>query len=224
MNNELHSILRSTGLTIDLTEKMIDQLDRFHKFLMNYNRKYNLTRIHKFEDVVIKHFADSIYPAQLFDLPHTVLDIGTGAGFPGVPIKIVKPDLRMVLVEGVQKKVDYLKELRDHLKLEKLDIIGRNADKTMYFYGDAVITRAVEKASQTIGDVQNCVKVGGYIVLLKTPGIDAEVKDAQKKWDGFFKVVMNRNYKLRGTPHERKLLVFQKTAPSKEQPLPKEDD
>src|SRR6202453_464280 len=118
----LQVLFKKQGITLKLTDEMLEQLAKFYKFLMDYNKKYNLTRLKTFDEVAIKHFVDCLYVLQHTDLPDPIIDMGTGAGFPGIPLKIAKPDIRIILVEGVQKKVEYLKELREHLGLKKLDI------------------------------------------------------------------------------------------------------
>src|SRR5580658_7428860 len=103
----LSLVFEKHGVTLPLTDTMLEQFAQFYKFLMEYNKKYNLTRLKTFEEVAVKHFVDCIYVAQLTELPDPILDMGTGAGFPGVPLKIISPKTRIILVEGVQKKVDY---------------------------------------------------------------------------------------------------------------------
>lgn len=208
--SQFEKVFRSHGITLPLTKEMLVQFDKFYKFLMDYNKKYNLTRLTTFNDVAIKHFVDCIYPAQLIKLPERLLDMGTGPGFPGVPIKIVSPNTRVFLVEGVQKKVEFLKELRDHLILKGLDIIGRNVDTKMHYPVGGVITRAVELAAATLHNCQNCLSVGGKVILMKTQGIDDEIREAEEKMGHMYKLVENIDYKLGPTTHERKLLVYEK--------------
>src|SRR2546422_879438 len=116
----LQGVFKSHGITLPLTDQMLEQFACFYKFLMDYNKKYNLTRLTTFNEVAVKHFVDCIYVAQLMDLPQRLMDMGTGPGFPGVPLKIVSPQTRVFLAEGVQKKVEFLKMLREHLGLKNL--------------------------------------------------------------------------------------------------------
>jgi 16S rRNA (guanine527-N7)-methyltransferase len=222
----LKDIFQKHGVTLKLTDRMLEQFAEFYKFLMDYNKKYNLTRLTTFHDVAIKHFVDCIYVAQLTKLPPVLLDVGTGAGFPGVPLKIVSPETRIILAEGVQKKVEFLKEVRTHLQLEKLDIIGRNVDQKFHYPVQGVTTRAVELTSATLKNVSHCLLTDGLVILMKTPGIDQELRDAEKEWGHMYKLVQNTDYRLGPTPHERKLVVFQKTrvAPTVSLPDPDEED
>ena len=210
----LKDIFSKHGVRVFLSDEMLEQFAKFHKFLMDYNKKYNLTRLTTFEEVAVKHFVDCIYVAQLTKLPENLLDLGTGAGFPGVPLKIVSPETRVILAEGVQKKVDFLKELREHLGLKGLDIIGRNVDPKMQYPVKGVITRAVETATATLKNVANCLQTGGYVLLMKTPGIEAELREAKESMGHLFELVEDIDYNLGKTSHERKLVIFKKLRPN----------
>jgi 16S rRNA (guanine527-N7)-methyltransferase len=201
-------------VTIPLTDEMLEQFAKFYKFLMEYNKNYNLTRLTTFEEVAVKHFVDCIYVAQLTKLPSPLIDMGSGAGFPGVPLKIVSPAARVILAEGVQKKVEFLKQVRDHLGLKGLDIIGRNVEPKMVYPAQGLITRAVETALSTLKNAVNCVNVGGKIILMKTPGIDGELEEARREMGHIFELTENVDYRLGPTSHERKLVAFTKIKPS----------
>lgn len=211
---QLKTIFKEHGITLPLTPKMYEQFAKFYIFLMDYNKKYNLTRLTQFKEVAVKHFVDCIYVAQLTPLPARLMDMGTGPGFPGIPLKIVSPQTRIFLAEGVQKKVEFLKAAREHLGLTGLDIIGRNVDPKMQYPVDGVITRAVELAAATLQNAQNCIGVGGKIILMKTPHIEEEMREAQETMGHMYKVVLNQDYSLGKTPNERKLLIYEKTAAS----------
>lgn len=206
----LKNDFKKYGVTTPLTDQMLEQFAEFYKFLMNYNKKYNLTRLTTFEEVSLKHFVDCLYVSQLTSLPSPLMDMGTGAGFPGVPLKIALPQVRIILVEGVQKKVEYLKQLRTKLNLKDLDIIGRNADSKFNYPVEGVITRAVETCTATLRNVVNCVGPGGRVFLMKTPGIDQEIEEAKREMGQIFKLVMNKDYRLGATTHERKLVIFER--------------
>ncbi len=216
----LQQIFKSHGITLPLTDLMLEQFAKFYKFLMDYNKKYNLTRLTTFNEVAVKHFVDCIYVAQLMDLPERIMDMGTGPGFPGIPLKIVSPKTRVFLAEGVQKKVEFLKELREHLELKNLDIIGRNVEPKMQYPVQAVITRAVELSAATLHNAQNCLSVGGQVILMKTRDIDPEIREAEEKMGHMFKVVRNFDYNLGPTTHGRKLLIFEKHTASEPKALP----
>ena len=109
----------STNLNITLTEKQISELDFYAKFLLEYNEHTNLTAIKTLEDVYLKHFYDSLTIVKNVDLTQvtTLLDIGTGAGFPGMVLKIVFPNLKVTLLDSNNKKIAFLKEIASKLAL-----------------------------------------------------------------------------------------------------------
>ena len=207
---KLDVVFKKHGVKLPLTPIMLEQFAKFYEFLMEYNKKYNLTRLTTFEEVAVKHFIDCIYVAQLTKLPDRILDLGTGAGFPGVPLKIVSPETRIILAEGVQKKVNYLKELREHLGLSNLDILGRNIDVKTLYPVNGVITRAVETATATLQNVVNCLQSGGRVILMKTPGIETELEEAKAKMSSKYRLIENIDYQLGPTTHERKLVIYEK--------------
>lgn len=203
-------LFKKNNVTFPISDEMLNQFGEFYRFLMEYDKKYNLTRLKSFQQIAIKHFVDCIYVAQLTDIPPTLMDMGTGAGFPGIPLKIILPETRIILAEGVQKKVEYLKELREHMNFEKLDIIGRNVTPDMHYPVDGVITRAVEVVTDTLRNTVNCLKPSGKVFLMKTPGIDEEIEKAEDEMGDIFELVQNTDYQLGQTTHQRKLLVYQK--------------
>ncbi|MCC6278835.1 MAG: 16S rRNA (guanine(527)-N(7))-methyltransferase RsmG [Oligoflexia bacterium] len=207
----LKTTFQDEGITLKLTPLMLEQFAKFYRFLMDYQTQYNLTRLTSFEEVAIKHFVDCLYVVQLTELPDRLMDMGTGAGFPGIPIKIALPEKKIILVEGVQKKVEYLKKLRDHLGLKNLDIIGRKVDPKMHYPVNGVITRAVEVVDETLKNVSNCLQVGGKVIFMKTPGTDEEIQKGLKEMGQYYKLIQDEHYRLGHTSHERRLVVFQKT-------------
>ena len=112
MNKELF-IEELKKLNIKLSEKQLNQLDKYYELLIQWNEKINLTRITEYEDVYLQHFYDSLTIAKVVDLSTktTLCDVGTGAGFPGVVLKIVYPNLKVTLIDSLQKRVNYLNEI-----------------------------------------------------------------------------------------------------------------
>lgn len=179
---------------------------------MNNQKKENFTRLTSIKDVAIKHFIDSIIINKLTPIKFPLLDMGTGPGFPGIPLKIILgPEKKIILAEGVQKRVSFLKKVRDELDLQGLDIIGRNVNEDFHYPVEGVITRAVEDTRNTLGNVMNCLQTGGCVYLMKGPNVDPEIETALKKWGDYYKLEKNKTYKLPNTHHERRLLVFRKT-------------
>jgi 16S rRNA (guanine527-N7)-methyltransferase len=193
------------------------QLTRFYQLLMQNQNNENFTRLLSLRDVAIKHFLDSLMVTRLVDLAFPLLDMGTGPGFPGIPLKIHYPEQVIILGEGVQKRVEFLKSVRSELGLEKLPIIGRNVNSEFFYPVQGVITRAVEDARNTLGNVLNCVQTGGRVYLMKGPNCAPEIPMALDAWGEFFMLEKDIAYEIPKTPHQRRLLVFKKI---KNAPLP----
>ncbi len=185
-------------------------LVRFYMLLMQNQKSQNFTRLITLREVAIKHFIDCLMIPRLTNLEYPLLDMGTGPGFPGIPLKIHLPDQRIILAEGVQKRVDFLKLVRDELKLANLDIIGRYVNDAFAYPVQSVITRAVESAESSIANVRMCLNVGGSLVLMKGPNCQHEIAPAIEKWGQYFRLEKNTPYILPKTSHERTLLVFRK--------------
>jgi 16S rRNA (guanine527-N7)-methyltransferase len=193
------------------------QLSRFYELLMSNQNEQNFTRLLNIRDIAIKHFIDSIIVTRHVELKFPLLDMGTGPGFPGLPLKIHFPEAPIVLAEGVQRRVEFLKHVRSEMNLKALPIIGRNINQEVFYPVQGVITRAVEDASNTLGNVLNCIQTGGEVVLMKGPNCSPEIQPALDQWGEYFSLVKDVAYELPKTPHERRLLVFKKLKPA---PLP----
>lgn len=218
-DNRLYDIFRHHGFA-DFPHEKRHRLIEFYLLLMNHQLRDNVTRLVKFRDIAIKHFIDSLMVPQLTQLTFPLLDVGTGPGFPGIPLKILFPEDKIILAEGVRRRVDFLKAVREEMNLRELDIVGRNIDETFELPVKGVITRAVEEIPQTLKNISQCLQVGGRMFFMKGPNVDPEIKKAEKEWGEYFKLVEDHKYDLPNTPHQRRLVVFEKI---KSPPLPAED-
>lgn len=203
-----------------VTHAQREQLARFYQLLMENQEHQNFTRLLKMRDIAIKHFIDSLIITQHCDLKFPLMDVGTGPGFPGIPLKILYPEKRIILAEGVQKRVEFLKQVRSELKLKNLDILGRNINKYCVFPVEGAITRAVEDISNTLGNVLSCLQKGGKVYFMKGPGVDPEIKMAKEKWSEFYRLEKDIAYDLPNTPHQRRLVIYEKI---KNAELPEDD-
>ncbi len=194
----------------DFPHKQRQQLTRFYGLLMEHQQKQNFTRLLNLREVAIKHFIDSLMVLKVAELSFPLLDVGTGPGFPGIPLKIALPDQRIILAEGIQKRVEFLKIVREDMGLQKLDIIGRNVNPSFMYPVNGVITRAVEDASNTLGNVLQCLQTGGRVFLMKGPNCEPEIEPALKQWGEFYELEKNISYSLPNSQHERRLLIFKK--------------
>ncbi len=195
----------------DLPRQQRRQLSLFYRLLISEQEHQNFTRLLTLRDIAIKHFVDCLMVPRLTTLRFPLLDMGTGPGFPGIPLKIVFPEDRIILGEGVQKRVAFLKQVREELQLKSLDIIGRNIGPDFLYPVQGVITRAVEDVGNTLINVLNCLQVGGQVYLMKGPNVDPELLATRKRWEQFFELTQDEAYSLPNTPHARRLLVFTKT-------------
>ncbi len=212
-DDRIASVFRCHGFA-DVPHAQRRQLTHFYQLLMDNQKNENFTRLLSLRDVAIKHFIDSLMVARLTQLTFPLLDMGTGPGFPGIPLKVLFPKQRIILAEGVQKRVNFLKNVREEMQLRNLDIIGRNINESFLYPVQGVITRAVEDARNTLGNVLYSLQTGGRVFLMKGPNVDPEIPMALDTWGEWFELEKDIAYELPQTPHQRRLLVFRKTKPA----------
>ena len=162
-------------LGVELTEDQLNKLNRFYELLKNWNEKMNLTRIIEEEDVYLKHFYDSLTIARVVNLKEkeTLCDVGTGAGFPGLVIKIVYPNLKVTLVDSLLKRVKYLNDVIKQLNLKNIEAIHvRGEDFRGSF--DVVTSRAVANIEKLLDYTMHLVNKNGVFVAMKG-NIDKEI-------------------------------------------------
>lgn len=182
MNKE-EFIVAVKDLDINITDKMLNDLNTYYKMLIDYNSHTNLTRITEENEVYLKHFYDSLTLVKAIDLDNqTLLDIGTGAGFPGLVLKIVFPNLKVTLVDSLNKRITFLKSVIEKLNLKDIEAIHARAeeyilDKRESF--DIVTSRAVANLNTLSELCIPFVKVGGYFVPMKAD-VKEELKSAEK--------------------------------------------
>jgi 16S rRNA (guanine527-N7)-methyltransferase len=219
-NDRLNDIFRNHDFT-GISHEQRRQLAQFYRLLMESQETENFTRLHKIRDIAIKHYIDCLMIPRLTKLQFPLMDVGTGPGFPGIPLKIVFPQERIILAEGVQRRVEFLKKVRSEMKLGNLDIIGRNINPYFAYPVQGVITRAVEDVRNTLTNVLTCLQLGGKVYLMKGPGVDPEIELARKDLGEFYELEQNIEYSLPETTQERRLLVYRKI---KLAPLPDFDE
>lgn len=208
-DDRLYDYFRNHGFA-DYPHERRHQLVHFYQLLMEEQKKQNITRLLTLRDIAIKHFIDCLIVPSLTKLKFPLLDIGTGPGFPGIPLKIEFPNEPILLSEGVQKRVEFLKHVRDELKFQKLDIIGRNITPTFVYPISGAITRAVEEISLTLGNVINALQLDGEVYFMKGPNVGQEIPQALEQWGEFYELKADIPYDLPNTSHKRRLVVFRK--------------
>lgn len=171
--NELNKI------GIILSEYQLNQLDKYYNMLVEYNKNINLTAITEYDQVLLKHFYDSLTITKAIELTNQkVCDIGTGAGFPGIVLKIAYPNLEITLVESLTKRCVFLNEVIKELDLKNIKVVNQRAEEfsqNNIEYFDIITSRAVAKLNILLELSIKSLKIGGYYVALKA-NVDEEIK------------------------------------------------
>lgn len=187
MSREDTLIEAARKLDIDLTNVQVKQLIKYYEILVEWNSFMNLTGITEYDEVVVKHFIDSLLVVKAFDIDKvsTVIDVGTGAGFPGIPLKIVYPHLKIVLLDSLNKRIKFLNEVIMQLGITDIETIHGRAedygnDKKYREKFDLCVSRAVANLATLSEYCIPFVKKGGYFIPFKSGKITQEVEEARK--------------------------------------------
>ncbi len=208
MNKETF-ILEVEKLGIKLDEEKLNKLEKFYNLLIEWNEKINLTRITSKEDVYLKHFYDSLTLTKVIDLNKvkTLCDVGTGAGFPGIVIKIVYPHLKITLIDSLNKRVNYLNTIIKDLELKNINAIhARGEDYKGKF--DVVTSRAVANIEKLVGYTMHLVNDTGVFIAMKGD-IEKELTNSvEKKLSKKYKILAQEKFILPIEESKRCLLVI----------------
>lgn len=170
-----------------LDTKNIDKFEKYKELILEYNKHTNLTRITEDDEFNVKHFLDSLslFKTDLFVKDKKIIDIGTGAGFPGLPLKLYNEDLDITLLDSLRKRIDFLDGVIEELGLKKIRAIHARAEEIArdpkYREGyDIAVSRAVANLSTLTEYSMAFVKVGGYFISQKGPEYKEELKSAKR--------------------------------------------
>lgn len=203
-------------IDLELTEKQVGQFVRYYELLIEKNKVMNLTTITEFDDVMVKHFLDSLMICRFVELKGKLIDVGTGAGFPGIPLKIVYPDLQIVLLDSLNKRVRFLNEVIQNLGLTDIEAVhGRAEDlgkQNLYREQfDFCVSRAVANLASLAEYCLPFVKVGGYFIAYKAGDIQEELDAGMRAVDVLGgKVEEKIDLKIPGTDVSRCLIKIRK--------------
>lgn len=188
---DIKTLVKGTGgLNISLRKDQEDKFLLYKNLLMEWNEKINITAITDEEEIDIKHFLDSLTPVitKLFNGNQKVLDVGTGGGFPGLPLKIWNDDLDVTLLDSLNKRIIFLKEVISSLNLSQVEAIHGRAEelarkKEYREQYDVCISRAVASLDTLSEYCIPFIKKGGYFISMKGPDVEEEVENSRKAID-----------------------------------------
>ena len=230
MNDYSKFIADCNELNIELSDHQLKQFDQYFELLVKWNNVMNLTAITEFDDVCKLHFLDSLVAARYFDFRSdrklSLIDIGTGAGFPGIPLKVMYPELNVTLLDSLQKRLNFLNEVIETLGINNesgsiVTVHGRAEDFAAKKTGtlrekfDIGCARAVANMSTLSEYCMPYVKVGGTFIAYKSNKLNDEMTSARKaihllggKVEGIHELT------LPGTDVERNIVIVRKTEPT----------
>ncbi len=206
-------------LNIEISDEQIAQFDKYYNMLIEKNKVMNLTAITELEEVIDKHFVDSVIVGSIMDMnkEYRLIDVGTGAGFPGIPLKIMYPNLKIVLLDSLNKRVKFLNEVIEELNLNDIEAVHFRAEEGArqvdYREGfDLCVSRAVANLSTLSEYCIPFIKKGGYFISYKSGSVDEEL-DNSKKAINILGGKINKTEKLQlpDTDIDRTFIFIKKT-------------
>lgn len=208
-------------ININATDKQIAELERFKDLLVEKNKVMNLTGITESDEVDRLHFTDSAYPLTLPELKNAkkIIDVGTGAGFPGIVLKILAPEKEILLNDSLLKRLKFLDEVIMDLDIKDIETVHARSEDLAHVNGhreayDVAISRAVARLATLTEYMLGFVKVGGYMLSMKSGDIDEEAMEAKKAIEVMGGEIVNiHKYRL-FDEFDRSIVVVKKTKPT----------
>lgn len=218
MENNFYENLKKlvNEINVDITENQISKFYDYMNLLLEWNEKINLTAITKPDEIILKHFVDCLTIQKYIGNNKKLVDIGTGAGFPGIPLAITNEKNNFILVDSLNKRINFLNDVKEKLKLENVETIHSRAEEfcqNKIYRGkfDIAVSRAVANLSVLAEYLLPAVKVGGKIICMKGNQIEDELNDAKfalKELGG--KVKLKEEFCLPGTDMKRNIIIIDK--------------
>ncbi len=197
---------------VELQEDTLKQIWEYHQLIRANNEDQDLTRLNAFETMVERHYADcTLINAYVEKWPARMIDVGSGAGFPGIPLKIVNPKINLTLCEPRPNRVNFLNMVIEKLGLENIDVFGHKVTShSMTIPVDGVISRAFELMEKTLPRIANSLKVGGRVFFMKGPAVAEELETFRPEEYGY-KFVGKHFYTIPNSTQERALIILERT-------------
>ncbi len=199
---------------IKLNDIQINQFESYLTFLIQENEKFNLTAITTPKEIIIKHFIDSVLPYKDIPLNSKVIDVGTGAGFPGIPLKILRNDLHLTLLDSLQKRINFLNNLLEKLNIKDVKTIHSRAEDYVSSNReifDIALSRAVASIPTLAEYLIPYVKINGLVMMYKGSKVNEEITLGQKAINELGgKIIKVQNFYLSEVDSERNIVFIKK--------------
>ena len=196
-------------INIDINNEQLNKLDKFYHLMIEWNEKINLTRITEEKEVYLKHFYDSLTLNKVVDLKKikTLCDVGTGAGFPGIVLKIIFPDIKITLIDSLQKRVNYLNTIIKELELNNIEAIHTRGEDFKGKY-DVVTSRAVANVEKLMDYTMHLVSKKGIFVAMKAKIENELTEKVRNNIENKYIIIKEEKFYLPIEESERTLLVI----------------
>ena len=222
MNNDFKNKMIELARMIndELTEDQVENFFKYMNLLLEWNEKINLTAITDVDDIILKHFIDSMTVLKYIEKDKSIIDVGTGAGFPGIPIAILREDVKITLLDSLNKRINFLNEVCSELKINNIETIHGRAEeagqnKQYREKYDIAVSRAVANMTTLSEYLIPFVKVGGICICMKGSEIDHELEQAKfaiKELGG--KIEKVEKFNLPDSDIERNIVIIKKIKPT----------
>ncbi|MBR32582.1 MAG: 16S rRNA (guanine(527)-N(7))-methyltransferase RsmG [Spirochaetaceae bacterium] len=200
--------------SLKVSADKLKKLQLFHGMLRKENERINVTRLYGADAMGRKHYVDSLLPEKLLrdaglDLSSPCMDLGSGGGFPGIPLAILRPEIVFRLVEGRRKRTEFLSDVAEHLGLTNVEVISRKLNSADRIECNSAISRAFMSIPETLDLCNLSVNPGGLFIFWKGPDCDDEIRHAEA-YCSAWRHLKTIDYRLPGTADKRRLVVFQR--------------